>query len=591
MSIADVISLLGGLAFFLFGMSLLGDGLKRVAGSRLETILGRLTSNPIKGVLLGALVTAVIQSSSATTVMVVGFVNSGIMQLANAVGIIMGANIGTTATGWLLTLAGVEGDGGFSSATVFAAVAFIGILLFFFCRKQTQKNVGLILLSFSVLMSGMQSMSSAMDPLKENAAFLDFISAASNPAVSLLIGVAVTALIQSSSASIGILQALSVTGAISYEVAIPMVLGMCIGACVPVLLSAIGANANGKRTAIIYLYFNIVGSALFMLPFYVLNAFLHFEFMALPADTLGIAVFNTVFKVAATLVQLPFTGGLVRLSMLTIKDASGEDDEEFEENLLDERFLDYPPLALEQSGRTVGRMAAAAFKNLARSVDLFAQFNPEKYDKIMGRENVVDRYEDRIGTYLIHLNSQDLNERERLLSSHYLHCLTNLERISDHAVYIAEIARELEDKGISFSPDGLADMNRAVDAVREIVALTRTALADEDMAEARKVEPLEEVISVMLEGIKLRHIRRLQSGVCTMEMGFAFNDVLTDFARVAAHCSNVALAVLELRVSDLQFHDYARGVRQGDQPEFRRWLAFYQDKYLLASRRRAAEAN
>ena len=550
MSIADVISLLGGLAFFLFGMSLLGDGLKRVAGSRLETILGRLTSNPIKGVLLGALVTAVIQSSSATTVMVVGFVNSGIMQLANAVGIIMGANIGTTATGWLLTLAGVEGDGGFSSATVFAAVAFIGILLFFFCRKQTQKNVGLILLSFSVLMSGMQSMSSAMDPLKENAAFLDFISAASNPVVSL-----------------------------------------CIGACVPVLLSAIGANANGKRTAIIYLYFNIVGSALFMLPFYVLNAFLHFEFMALPADTLGIAVFNTVFKVAATLVQLPFTGGLVRLSMLTIKDAPGEDDEEFEENLLDERFLDYPPLALEQSGRTVGRMAAAAFKNLARSVDLFAQFNPEKYDKIMGRENVVDRYEDRIGTYLIHLNSQDLNERERLLSSHYLHCLTNLERISDHAVHIAEIARELEDKGISFSPDGLADMNRAVDAVREIVALTRTALADEDMAEARKVEPLEEVISVMLEGIKLRHIRRLQSGVCTMEMGFAFNDVLTDFARVAAHCSNVALAVLELRVSDLQFHDYARGVRQGDQPEFRRWLAFYQDKYLLASRRRAAEAN
>ena len=541
MSIADVISLLGGLAFFLFGMSLLGDGLKRVAGSRLETILGRLTSNPIKGVLLGALVTAVIQSSSATTVMVVGFVNSGIMQLANAVGIIMGANIGTTATGWLLTLAGVEGDGGFSSATVFAAVAFIGILLFFFCRKQTQKNVGLILLSFSVLMSGMQSMSSAMDPLKENAAFLDFISAASNPAVSLLIGVAVTALIQSSSASIGILQALSVTGAISYEVAIPMVLGMCIGACVPVLLSAIGANANGKRTAIIYLYFNIVGSALFMLPFYVLNAFLHFEFMALPADTLGIAVFNTVFKVAATLVQLPFTGGLVRLSMLTIKDAPGEDDEEFEENLLAERFLDYPPLA--------------------------------------------------IGTYLIHLNSQDLNERERLLSSHYLHCLTNLERISDHAVHIAEIARELEDKGISFSPDGLADMNRAVDAVREIVALTRTALADEDMAEARKVEPLEEVISVMLEGIKLRHIRRLQSGVCTMEMGFAFNDVLTDFARVAAHCSNVALAVLELRVSDLQFHDYARGVRQGDQPEFRRWLAFYQDKYLLASRRRAAEAN
>ena len=580
MGIADVISLLGGLAFFLFGMSLLGDGLKRVAGSRLETILGRLTSNPVKGVLLGALVTAVIQSSSATTVMVVGFVNSGIMQLANAVGIIMGANIGTTATGWVLTLAGVEGEGGFTSATVFDLIAFVGIILYFFCRKQGQKNVGLILLAFSVLMSGMQIMSSAMDPLKNNAAFLDFIAAASNPAVSLLIGLLVTAVIQSSSASIGILQALSITGAIGYDVAVPMVLGMCIGACVPVLLSAIGANPNGRRTAVIYLYFNFVGSVLFMLPFYVAHAFLDFAFMAEPASAFGIAVFNTVFKVGATLVQLPFTGLLVRLAVLTVREERSEDDDQFEENLLDERFLNYPPLALEQSGRTVGRMASAAFKNLNRSVELFSEFNPVKYEKVMGRENVVDRYEDRIGSYLVHLNSRDLNERETRLSSHYLHCLTNLERISDHAVHIAELAREMNDKGIVFSPDGLADLDRAGAAVLEIVALTQRALEEVDMEEARKVEPLEEVISVMLEGIKLRHIRRLQSGVCTLEMGFVFNDLLTDFERVAAHCSNVALAVLELRYSDLQFHDYARGVRQGDQPEFRRWLAHYQEKYL-----------
>ena len=580
MGIADVISLLGGLAFFLFGMSLLGDGLKRVAGSRLETVLGRLTSNPVKGVLLGALVTAVIQSSSATTVMVVGFVNSGIMQLANAVGIIMGANIGTTATGWVLTLANVEGEGGFTSATVFALIAFIGIILFFFCRKQGQKNVGLILLAFAVLMSGMQIMSSAMDPLKDNAAFLDFIAAASNPAVSLLIGLLVTAVIQSSSASIGILQALAITGAISYEVAIPMVLGMCIGACVPVLLSAIGANPNGKRTAMIYLYFNIVGSALFMVPFYVADAFLDFEFMTHPASAFGIAVFNTVFKVGATLVQLPFTSLLVRLAVLTIKEDRSEDDDQFEENLLDERFLNYPPLALEQSGRTVGRMASAAFKNLNRSVELFGQFNPVKYEKVMGRENVVDRYEDRIGSYLVHLNSRDLNERETLLSSHYLHCLTNLERISDHAVHIADLAKEMHDKGIVFTSDGRADLDRAEAAVLEIVALTQRALEEVDMAEARKVEPLEEVISVMLEGIKLRHIRRLQSGACTLEMGFVFNDLLTDFERVAAHCSNVALAVLELGYSDLQFHDYTRGVRQGDQPEFRRWSDYYQDKYL-----------
>ena len=582
MGIADIISLLGGLAFFLFGMTLLGDGLKKVAGSKLETVLGKLTSNPVKGVLLGALVTAVIQSSSATTVMVVGFVNSGIMQLSNAVGIIMGANIGTTATGWVLTLAGVEGEGGFSSATVFAFIAFIGIILYFFCRKQAQKNVGLILLAFSVLMSGMQTMSSAMDPLKSNEAFLQFISAASNPAVSLIIGLLVTAVIQSSSASIGILQALSITGAISYEVAIPMVLGMCIGACVPVLLSAIGANPNGKRTAVIYLYFNIVGSALFMIPFYILHIFLPMEFMALPASAFGIAVFNTVFKVGATLVQLPFTGALVRLAVLTIKEDRSEDEEEFQENLLDERFLDYPPLALEQSGRTVERMAAAAVKNLNRSVELFTRFSGEKYEKILGRENVVDRYEDKLGNYLFHLNSRGLNERETLISSHYLHCLTDLERISDHAVNLAELAREMESKGVAFSSDGLEDMSRAAAAVKEIVSLAQQALDRADIKLAQQVEPLEEVISTMLEQMKLRHIRRLQTGACTLEMGFILNDLINNFERVAAHCSNVALAVLELRYADLQFHDYARDVRQGDQPEFRRWLAFYQDKYLTA---------
>ena len=590
MGIADVISLLGGLAFFLFGMSLLGDGLKRVAGSRLETILGRLTSNPIKGVLLGALVTAVIQSSSATTVMVVGFVNAGIMQLSNAVGIVMGANIGTTATGWILTLADVEGEGGFTSATVFA-VAFVGIVLFFFCRKQAQKNVGLILLAFSVLMSGMQAMSSAMDPLRTNEAFLQFISAASNPVVSLVIGLIVTAVIQSSSASIGILQALSVTGAISYEVAVPMVLGMCIGACVPVLLSAIGANPNGKRTAVIYLYFNIVGSALFMIPFYLLHMVVPMDFMALPAGPFGIAVFNTLFKVASTVVQLPLTGLLVRLAVLTVRDKGSEEDEEFQENLLDERFLNYPPLALEQSGRTVERMAAAAFKNLNRSVDLFSAFNPEKYEKIMGRENVVDKYEDRIGTYLFHLNSRGLDEQQTIISSHYLHCLTDLERISDHAVNIAELAREINDKKLNFSAGGVADLNQAVNAVREIVSLAQRALAQEDMGVAGQVEPLEEVISTMLERMKLRHIRRLQGGLCTLEVGFVFNDLITNFERVAAHCSNVALAVLELRYGDLQFHDYTRGVRQGDQPEFRRWLAHYQNQYLAApAGERRAEA-
>lgn len=582
MGIADIIALLGGLAFFLFGMTLLGDGLKRVAGSRLETILGRLTSNRIKGVLLGAGVTAVIQSSSATTVMVVGFVNSGIMKLTNAVGIIMGANIGTTATGWILTLAGVEG-GGVSSATVFALIAFLGIILYLFCRRTTQKNVGLILLAFSVLMSGMQAMSGAMAPLKTSEAFLDFISAVSNPAVALLVGLVVTALIQSCSASIGILQALSVTGAISYHVAIPMVLGMCIGACVPVLLSAIGANVNGKRAAFIYLYFNIIGSVILMVPFYLLNAIFHFDFMPLPATAFGIAVVNTIYKVAATVVQLPFVQVLERLACATIHEPpASEEDAEYEENLLDERFLDYPPLALEQSGRTVDRMAAAAFKNLARAMELLDSFNPVKYEKIMSRENAVDRYEDRLGNYLVQLNSRSLSPEETHTSSEYLHCLTNLERISDHAVNIAGLAEEMHAKGVTFSPAGKQDLELCRAAIHEIVELTRGAIVDDDIHLARQVEPLEEVIDDLTEAVKLRHIRRLQAGECTLEMGFIFNDCVNDFERVSDHCSNLALAVLERRDSRLRAHDYVQGIRKGDQPEYQRWLAHYRQKYMAS---------
>ncbi len=582
MGITSIISLLGGLAFFLFGMSLLGNGLKRVAGGRMETILGRLTSNPIKGVLLGAVVTAAIQSSSATTVMVVGFVNSGIMQLSNAVGIIMGANIGTTATGWILTLAGVEGKGGFTAATVFALIAFVGIILFFFCKKQTQKNVGLILLAFSVLMSGMQTMSAAMDPLKENSTFIHFIGAVSNPALALLFGAAFTAVIQSNSAAVGILQALAVTGAVDYRTAIPMILGMGIGACVPVLLSAMGANKEGKRTALIYLYFNIFGSVIMLIPYAVVCA-MDLPVLGVPATAFGIAIANTVYKLAATVIQLPFTGAMVRVAKATVRDEPSDgEDAEYEENLLDERFLAYPPLALEQSGRTVHLMASAAVKNLNRSLELFGAFNQEKFDKILSRENVVDRYEDRLGNYLVRLGGNgQLSERESVLSSEYLHCLTNLERISDRAVNLAMLAKDAHEKEMTFSPEGDADMARCADAVREILSLMLTALADNDADVASKVEPLEDVISALLEQMKLGHIRRLQSGECTLDVGFIFNDYINNLERVAAHCSNIALAVLEVSDSAaLQPHTYTKGIRRGDHPVFRRWLAYYQDKYL-----------
>ena len=581
MTISHVIALLGGLGFFLFGMSLLGEGLKRVAGSKLEIVLEKLTSNTFKSILLGTFVTAVIQSSSATTVMVVGFVNSGIMKLANAIGIIMGANIGTTATGWILVLAGLEGKGGLDSATIFALVAFIGIVLYFFCKKPTQKNIGMILLAFSVLMSGMQSMRGAMEPLKQSPVFLDFISAVSNPLVSLLVGIVVTAIIQSCSASIGILQALSVTGVISYEVAIPMVVGMCIGACAPILLSAIGANVNGKRAAVVYLYFNLAGAVILMIPFYIANGILDFEIMAQTADSMGIAVVNTIFNAATTFLLAPFGKLFEKITVATIKDKRGEEDEEYV-NLLDERFIDYPPLALEQSGKTLDQMVQAAFKNLKKSTDLLAAFDAVKYDKIMAREDKVDRFEDALGAYLVRLYGKDLSEKESQTVARYLNCLSNVERVSDHAVNIAELAKELADKKINFSEQAGAELKICVEAALEVLELTDRAMLENDFEAAQMVEPLEEVIGILTKELKLRHIQRLQSGLCTLELGFIFNDCLSNLERVAAHCSNLAVVVLESADSQLQPHDYLRSIKEANHEEYRVLLTGYAEKYYRA---------
>ena len=579
MGIANAITLLGGLGFFLFGMSLLGDGLKRVAGSKLETVLGKLTSTTFRGVLLGTLVTAVIQSSSATTVMVVGFVNSGIMRLTNAIGIIMGANIGTTATGWILVLAGVEGSGAFSSATMFALISFIGIVLYFFCKKTTQKNVGMIMLAFAVLMSGMQTMSAAMAPLKQSEVFLDFISAVSNPFVSMLVGIIATAIIQSCSASIGILQALSVTGVIGYDVAIPMVIGMCIGACVPVLISAVGANVNGKRAAFLYLYFNLSGALILMIPFYIIHSFVGFEMMSQTATSMGIAVVNTIFKVAATMILVPYAKLLEKLAVTTIREKRGKDEDEYENSLLDERFLDYPALALEQSGKTMERMVSASFKNLKKSISLLEEFHQESYDKIMKTEDSVDRYEDSLGSYLVRLNAKELTTKETQTAARYLHSIGNVERISDHAVNIAELAKELADKRISFSEKGGNDLKVCADAVLEIIDLTSHVMEESDAEAAKMVEPLEEVIDVLTKELKTRHIQRVQAGYCTLELGFIYNDCINNFERVADHCSNIAVAVLESVDSDIQSHDYLRAIKQGDREDYRDCFSRYASKY------------
>ena len=580
MTISNTIALLGGLGFFLFGMSLLGEGLKRVAGSKLEIILEKLTSTTFRGVLLGSLVTAVIQSSSATTVMVVGFVNSGIMKLTNAIGIIMGANIGTTATGWLLVLSGIDG-GGLSSATIFAFVAFVGIILYFFCKDTTKKNVGMILLALSVLMSGMQSMSAAMSPLKESPAFLNFIAAVSNPLVAIAVGIVVTAIIQSCSASIGILQALSVTGVISYEVAVPMVLGMCIGACVPVLLSAIGANINGKRTAFIYLYFNLAGSLLLMIPFYLIHGLVGLGFMAATATSMGIAIVNTVYKVSATVLLTPCAPLLEKAVVATIREKRSPDDEEMEESLLDERFLEYPPLALEQCGKTLDQMSDAAFKNLRRAMELLDEFDQKKFQKILQREDRIDHMEDRLGNYLVRLTAKELSDKETRASAKYLTCLSNLERISDHAVNLAELAQELAQKSSSFSPQAHKELHICMDAVAEIACMTQQVLTEDDPAQARLVEPLEEVIDMLTRDLKTRHIQRLQAGQCTLELGFVFNDCINNFERVADHCSNLAIAVLEETGTQLQPHDYMMSIKSGDS-DYRKHFDECLEKYCGA---------
>ena len=580
MTISNTIALLGGLGFFLFGMSLLGEGLKRVAGSKLEIILEKLTSTTFRGVLLGSLVTAVIQSSSATTVMVVGFVNSGIMKLTNAIGIIMGANIGTTATGWLLVLSGIDG-GGLSSATIFAFVAFVGIILYFFCKDTTKKNVGMILLALSVLMSGMQSMSAAMSPLKESPAFLNFIAAVSNPLVAIAVGIVVTAIIQSCSASIGILQALSVTGVISYEVAVPMVLGMCIGACVPVLLSAIGANINGKRTAFIYLYFNLAGSLLLMIPFYLIHGLVGLGFMAATATSMGIAIVNTVYKVSATVLLTPCAPLLEKAVVATIREKRSPDDEEMEESLLDERFLEYPPLALEQCGKTLDQMSDAAFKNLRRAMELLDEFDQKKFQKILQREDRIDHMEDRLGNYLVRLTAKELSDKETRASAKYLTCLSNLERISDHAVNLAELAQELAQKSSSFSPQAHKELHICMDAVAEIACMTQQVLTEDDLVQARLVEPLEEVIDMLTRDLKTRHIQRLQAGQCTLELGFVFNDCINNFERVADHCSNLAIAVLEETGTQLQPHDYMMSIKSGDS-DYRKHFDECLEKYCGA---------
>ena len=585
MGITMILSLLSGVALFLFGMSLMGDGLKRVAGNKLELILYQLTNTPVKGILLGAVVTAIIQSSSATTVMVVGFVNSGMMKVAQAIGIIMGANIGTSITGWILCLSYIDGSNGIaqllSTATISAIVAIIGIIFKMFLKKAVYKNVGDIMLGFSILMVGMQTMSGAVSPLKESEEFVHVLTMFSNPIAGIIVGILFTAVLQSASASVGILQALSVTGAISFATALPITMGIGVGAACPVLLSSIGTNKNGKRTALIYLINDLFGMVFWSIVFYSVNAIVHFDFMDTILGPVQIAMMNTVFRTATILILVPFIKYIEKLVFTLIKDSPEDEEEQADFDLLEERFLAYPAIAISQSHLAMNGMAKKARKNIFRALSLLEGFSQDKFQKVQEKENLIDKYEDKLGTYLMQLTGKEMDASQTKQVSKFLHTISDFERLGDHAVNIAEAAYELSDKKIEFSEEAGYEMNVLEDATREVVDLAVNAFWEDDLEVAAKVEPLRELIGILCDELKLRHIARLRMGKCDMKQGFVFNDLLNNLERIAAHCSNVAVAMIELEASDFDTHEYLKSVRELKNEDYMQCFEMYEKKYNI----------
>lgn len=586
MGITSVLSLLSGVALFLFGMSLMGDGLKKVAGNKLELILYKLTNTPLKGVLLGAGVTAIIQSSSATTVMVVGFVNSGMMKVAQAIGIIMGANIGTSITGWILCLSYIEGSSGIaellSTATISAIVAIIGIIFKMFSKKMTYHNIGDIMLGFSILMIGMQTMSGAVAPLKENAQFVNALTMFSNPIMGIIVGILFTAILQSASASVGILQALSVTGFVKFSTALPIIMGIGVGAACPVLLSAIGTNKNGKRTALIYLLNDLFGMLFWSIVFYSVNFFVHFKFMDMIMSPVWIALINTVFRTATILILLPFIGGIERLVFKLVKDSDEEKEDQADFELLEERFLAYPALAIAQSHLAMNGMAKKARKNIQRSFGLLDDFSEEKYKKVQEKEILIDKYEDKLGTYLMQLTGHEMTITQTKQVSKFLHTISDFERLGDHAVNISKVADEIYEKKIIFSDEARYELEVVCSAVRDIVVITVNAFTEDDLKLAERVEPLRELIGILCGDLKSHHIARLRAGKCEYKQGFAFNDLITNLERIGAHCSNIAVAMIELEEEGFDTHEYLKSVREMKNETYTQCFEEYEAKYNIA---------
>lgn len=580
MDIFSIFKLIGGLAIFLFGMNVMGDGLEKRSGDRLKSILENLTSSPLRGLLLGLGVTAIIQSSSATTVMVVGFVNSGIMKLSQSIGIIMGANIGTTVTSWILSLSGIEGDNFFiqllKPSSFAPLLALAGIIMQMFSKSDNKKATGSIFLGFAVLMTGMDMMSAAVKPLSTNPNFANILLLFSNPILGILTGAIFTAIIQSSSASVGILQALTVTGNITYANAIPIILGQNIGTTITAMLSSIGTNKNARRTAVVHLAFNILGALAFLILYYILNAIFKFSFINGSINAAEVAIVHTVFNVFATVLLFPFTKQLEKIAYLVIK----EDAKSETNALLDDLLLATPSVAIAHAKKVTHNMAIIARDSLFSAMELIGNYDSQKAQLILDNEKIVDEYEDKLGTYLVKLSRESLMLEDSHEVSNLLHSIGNFERMSDHAVNLVDAAKEIYEKNITFSPDGSKELDVMESAIKEILTITTDAFIRKDLELAKNVEPLEQLIDRLKNKMKNRHIQRVQKNECTIETGFVFSDLLTNFERVADHCSNVAVCLIEIANDSFETHEYLSNVKGGESA-FTKLYEEYKEKYKI----------
>lgn len=586
MNIFGILTMIGGVALFLYGMHVMGEGLSKLAGSSLEKVLEKLASGKIKAIFLGAAVTAVIQSSAATTVMLVGLVNSGIMKLSQAVGVIMGANIGTTMTSWILSLSGIE-EGNFfiqmlKPSSFCPILAIIGTVFVVFTKSKKKTDIGTIMIGFSVLMFGMETISNAVRPLKDVPEFINLFTLFTNPVLGMIVGAVLTAAIQSSSASVGILQALCMTGKITYGAAIPIIMGQNIGTCVTALLSSMGAKTNAKRAALVHLYFNVLGTIIFMVGFYSLNVFIKFSFLNDAAGTVGIAVIHTCFNIGATVILSIFSDFVEKLAVISVKEEK-VDEENKRFDILDSRFLDTPGFAIEKARSATNDMARVADKGVNLSLGLIGNYDEKIEEEVLRLEDIVDKYEDKIGTYLLRINSENIKAEDSATVTMLLRTIVDIERISDHSVNIMQSAKELYDKKLSFTEQGQKEMQLYTKAISDILTYTTDIFNKNDVDAATQIEPFEEVIDNLSTELKGRHVKRLRDGNCSIELGFVWNDILTNCERVSDHCSNIAVTMIEIGANENDRHGYLKYIKKDNVQEFKKKTQEFAQRYVLPS--------